>query len=86
MGTTWRLREDAAELERHADRLTARIEDTEREIVDLRRQRDDARFHRAEALAAADLLDNMGFRVERDAAGVVTVSVDPPSSSGEPTP
>jgi hypothetical protein len=80
MTTVYRLREEAEELGRLDDRLTGEIEDTEKRIVDLRRRRDDARFHRAEALAAANLLDGMGFRVERDDRGNVTVSVDPPKT------
>jgi hypothetical protein len=84
MSTAYRLREDAEELARLDERLTGEIEDTERRIVDLRRRRDDARFHRAEAMAAANLLDSMGFRVERDDRGNVTVSVDPPETPGEP--
>lgn len=71
------LREDAAELDRRDEELTGRIEDAEKKIVDLRRQRDDARFHRAEMLAAAQALDSLGFTVERNDAGIITVSVDP---------
>ena len=71
------LREDAAERERHAENLTSRIEDSEAKIVDLRRQRDTARFQRTELLAAATVLDGNGFRVERDPDGIVTVRVDP---------
>lgn len=74
------LQEDAAEMERAADRLTRDIEDAEARIVELRRKRDEVRFHRAEALAAANVLDNIGFRVDRDPSGIVTVYVDPQPS------
>lgn len=70
-----RLREDAEALGQVADRLTSDIEDAEKRIVELRQLRDDARFRRGEAMAAAHLLDSMGFRVERDASGNLTVSV-----------
>jgi hypothetical protein len=72
------LREDAAELDRRDAELTAQIEDTERRIVALRRKRDDGRFHRAELLAAANVLDNLGFRVERMDGGAPVVHVDQP--------
>lgn len=82
MSAQFVLREDAAELDRADERITAEIEDTEKKIVDLRRKRDDLRFHRAEMLAAATALDGVGFRVERDAYGVVTVSVNPAVGDG----
>ncbi len=72
----WRLREDAADLEREDERLTREIEDTERRIVDLRHKREDVRLHRADAMAAANALDSLGFRVERNDSGIVTVSID----------
>lgn len=77
MSAADRLREDAVNLERQVSSLTYQIEDAERDIVDLRQRRDEARLHLAEARAAADFLDNTGFTVERNAAGSVTVSVDP---------
>ena len=83
MSAQFRLREEAAELERHADRLTGEIEDTERRIVELRAQRDRLRFHRAELLAAATALDGIGFRAERDDYGVVTVHIDPSAEGAE---
>ena len=68
------LREDAAELDRQEESLTGRIEEAEAKIVDLRRQRDTLRFHRAELIAAAQVLDGVGFRVEREP--VLTVHLD----------
>ena len=80
-GAQYRLREDAAQMERDIDNLTARIEEAEAQIVNLRRRRDEVRFYRAETLAAANVLDNIGFHVEKDAAGQVTVSLDSPPST-----
>jgi hypothetical protein len=77
MTTQDQLREDAEQFEREDARLTSLIEEAEERIVELRRKRDDVRFHRAEARLTADFLDRQGWRVERDAAGVITVSVDP---------
>jgi hypothetical protein len=82
MGVQDVLREDAAAIDEDIDSLTVRIEATERQIVELRRKRDNARFHRAEVIAAAQALDGMGFRVERDEAGIVTVSIDHPTKEG----
>ena len=79
MSAQWWLRQQADIFEGTADRLTDEIEDVERRIVELRRLRDDARLNRADALAAADVLDNVDFRVERDVVGGVTVYVDPPA-------
>lgn len=76
MTAQYRLREDAAELDRADERLTGEIEDTEKRIVELRRKRGEVRFHRAEMLAAAQALDGIGFKVELT-DGLVTVSVDP---------
>jgi hypothetical protein len=79
------LREDAAAFERADERLTSEIEEAEAHIVELRRNRDEVRLHRAEVLAAAQFLDSARFEVERDSAGVVTVSVDPKiAASTEP--
>jgi hypothetical protein len=53
----------------------------EHDIVQARQKRDDVRLHRAEALAAANALDSLGFRVERNESGIVTVHVDPKDSA-----
>lgn len=76
MTAAYWLREQAAEMDRADERLTRDIEDAEKRIVDLRRQRDEVRLSRVDALAAANALDNIGFRVDQDAFGVVTVHVD----------
>lgn len=75
MSVPWFLREEAAEIERSIERLTGDIEDTEKRIVELRAKREKLRFHRAEMMVAADFLDNSGFEVEQDAAGIVTVKL-----------
>jgi hypothetical protein len=79
------LREEAAELDRAEERLTVEIEDLEKKIVAAREKRDRFRFHRAELRIAADFLDNNGFQVERDPAGVITVSIDA-TRSAKPAP
>lgn len=71
------LHDEAAYIDQNIDRLTADIEAVEERIVKLRQERDDARFRRAELLAAASVLANVGFHVDRDAAGVPVVHVDP---------
>jgi hypothetical protein len=71
------LRGDAADLDREAEYVSGEIEALEAKIVKARERRDDLRFRRGSMLAAAQLLDSHGFKVERDPAGVVTVSVDP---------
>lgn len=81
MSAPYWLREEAAQLDRDIERLTGEIEDLEKRIVNAREKRDTFRFHRAELNIAADFLDNSGFRVERDATGTVTVSVDPQAAS-----
>lgn len=83
MSAQYLLLEEAAELDRSDARLTTQIEDLERRLVDARRQRDDVRFHRAECLAAAQALDGIGVRVDRDEAGLVTVAIDWASEPGQ---
>lgn len=80
MSVIYRLGEDVAEMDRQIERLTGTIEELEARIVETRRKRDDVRFHRVEALAAINALESIGFRVERDTDGLVTVSVDPPKA------
>jgi hypothetical protein len=85
MSAQFLLREEAAELDRAEERLTGEIEDLEKKIVAAREKRETFRFHRAELRIAADYLDNSGFRVELDPAGVVTVSIDA-TRSAKPAP
>ncbi len=56
------LDEQAAELRRQGERLIRDIEDRERELVNLRGNRDDAFRRAAEATTAANILREVGLR------------------------